>query len=246
MCYFCVFYRDWDGVNYYEQQRATLIAEDLQFVAFAADIYGADLHNVSNMTLRRELADLYRSNATLFTNRIQAAINVVKDLENVDAERIALIGYCFGGTGVLIYAMTLGKTSGDEVAAVVSFHGGLTSILGENSTMNDESIALTNVTTKVLVLSGGADDAASEIMDLESTMNARGANWEITRYSGIEHAFTVFDDERYNQYVRVLCVYEYIVRLVLYSDCIRKSVVTYTLVHHSSSCFVSGRLAIVG
>jgi dienelactone hydrolase len=192
-------YSDWDGVNYYEQQRATLIAQDLNFVAFAADIYGADLHNVSNTTLRRELADFYRSNATLFTNRIQAAIDVVKVMEDVDANRVALIGYCFGGTGVLMYAMTLGEASGDEVNAVVSFHGGLTSIVEANST--DE---MTNVTTKVLVLSGGEDDAASEIMNLEMTMDSRGANWEITRYSGIEHAWTVFEDERYNEYVRIV------------------------------------------
>jgi dienelactone hydrolase len=187
-------------VNYYEQQRATLIAQDLNYIGFAADIYGADLHNVSNTTQRMELATYYRStNTSLFTERIQAAIDVVKDMEDVDADNVALIGYCFGGTGVLQYAMMLGDASGDEVNAVVSFHGGLTeNILAPNMT-GDE----TNVTAKILVLSGGEDDATSDIMDLELALDGRGANWEITRYSGIDHAFTKFDDDRYNEWVRI-------------------------------------------
>ena len=214
--YFYIHYSDWDGVNLYEQQRATLIAQDLNYIAFAADIYGTDAGDViSNMTLRKELADLYRSNATLFAQRIQAAVDVVKALDDVDANNVALIGYCFGGTGVLQYATTLGDVSGDEVQAVVSFHGGLTFILEANST---DELFVSNVTTKVSVLSGGEDDASSEIMDLEMILDGRGADWEMTRYSGIEHAWTVFDDERYNEWVRdIRAVYVYLLCTVLLS-----------------------------
>ena len=75
----------------------------------------------------------------------------------------------------------------DDVSAVVSFHGGLSTL-----TTTPEDIA-----TKVLVLSGGEDDASSAIMDLEMTFDGAGATWEITRYSDILHAFTVWSDGKH-------------------------------------------------
>ena len=83
---------DWDGVNFYEQVRATLMATEHNWVGFAADIYGASLHNVTDMDTRIELATLYRSNATLFSERIQAAVDVVKGMAQVDPDKIALLG----------------------------------------------------------------------------------------------------------------------------------------------------------
>lgn len=92
---------DWDGVNRYEEQRATLIAE-LGYIGFAADIYGINDHIVDDLGRRRELATLYRTNVTLFVQRIKAAINLVKTFDGVDPDNVAVIGYCFGGTGVLV------------------------------------------------------------------------------------------------------------------------------------------------
>jgi dienelactone hydrolase len=111
-----------DGVNFYEQQRATMIAQELGYVGFAADIYGMDKHEVSDIEERSTLAGLYRENATLFFSRIEAAIQQVKTLDEVDSDNVAAIGYCFGGTGVITY----GLLGGNGVKGLVSFHGGLT------------------------------------------------------------------------------------------------------------------------
>jgi dienelactone hydrolase len=81
-----------------EQIRATMITEEWGFVSFAADIYGANLQTVPNMTDRIELATLYRSDPTLFVGRIQAAIDLIKAHEKVNPNQVALFGYCFGGT----------------------------------------------------------------------------------------------------------------------------------------------------
>jgi len=175
---------DWDGVNEYEQVRATLIAQEWGFVAFAADIYGSELQYVENITERGQLATYYRSNPTIFGSRINAAINYVKGLEQVDADHVALFGYCFGGTGVLQY----GLYGHNDVSAIVSFHGGL-------SFLPEEPLAFG---PKVLVLSGGEDDATTDIMDLEITLDTANATWEITRFSGVEHAFTVYTSEDYH------------------------------------------------
>ena len=180
---------DWDGVNDYERKRAEKVADELGYIGFAADIYGKDLHVVENITERIALANLYRNDPTLFANRIQAAVDAARGLDMVDGDKIAIAGYCFGGTGVLTYAM-LGL---NDVQAIVSFHGGLGSVPDTGDT---------DVTPKVLVLSGGSDDASSDIMDLEMNLDSVNADWEITRYSNIEHAFTVWDDDRYNEWVR--------------------------------------------
>lgn len=172
---------DWDGVNTYEHQRAMLLAE-IGYVGFAADIYGINDHEVDGGR-RGELANLYRSNVTLFVQRIKAAVNLVKTLEGVDPTKVGVIGYCFGGTGVLGY----GLTGQDDVQALVSFHGGL--VLPDVGP---------EIVPELLVLSGGEDDTATRIMDLEDTLSEVNGTWEITRYSGIEHAFTVFSDNRYD------------------------------------------------
>jgi len=177
---------DWDGVNEYEQTRATFIMEQWGMVAFAADIYGADFQTVPNITVRRELATFYRSNADVFGSRISTAIEYVKGLESVDASKVAVFGYCFGGTGILQYGM--GPYGDQDVAAMVSFHGGL-SYLPTN---------VTGLDTKLLVLDGGSDNTPAEIMDLEVALDTGKASWEITRYAGIRHAFTVWKDDRYD------------------------------------------------
>jgi dienelactone hydrolase len=94
---------DWDGNNEYEQERATYFAE-YGYVAMAADIYGADKLNVEDFNERIQLAAMYRTNATLFVQRIDRAIKELKNLSQCDANNIALAGYCFGGTGTVLYA----------------------------------------------------------------------------------------------------------------------------------------------
>jgi dienelactone hydrolase len=89
---------DWDGVNAYEQERATALAK-LGYVAFAADIFGANLQEDLDFPLRIELVTNYSTNPELYVSRIQSAIDQVKMLDSdVAMDEIALVGYCFGGS----------------------------------------------------------------------------------------------------------------------------------------------------
>merc|ERR1719491_529404 len=130
----------------YEKLRATMLS-DAGYIAFAADIYGADLQENLTFNQKKELAIKYRTNSTLYVQRMQLAIDtVLSNVEDVDlVGRIAIIGYCFGGTGVVQYAFS-GATDA-EVA--VAFHGGLT----------DLPPAESKIHARVVVLSGGIDDA---------------------------------------------------------------------------------------
>jgi dienelactone hydrolase len=157
-----------------------MVAREWGFVALAADIYGVLPQFIENATERGQLATFYRSNPDIFGARIHAAVEAVKAMENVDSENVALFGYCFGGTGVLQY----GLYGNDDVKAIVSFHGGL-SFFPEIPMVFGP---------KVLVLDGGDDNSAEQIMDLEILLDTAEAPWEITRYSDIQHAFTVWFD----------------------------------------------------
>ena len=41
-----------------------------------------------------------------------------------------------------------------------------------------------------MILSGGSDDAASEVDEIETELNAASATWEISRYGHVQHGFT--------------------------------------------------------
>jgi hypothetical protein len=47
-------------------------------------------------------------------------------------------------------------------------------------------------------LSGGDDGSHGNQTQLEGALNAANATWGITRYSGVQHGFTVWSDRRYN------------------------------------------------
>ena len=172
-----------DGVNTYEKERATILAE-MGYVAFAADIYGSDLQEGLDQATKGQQATLYRSDPALFSQRIEAAMQLVKAHEHVDADNVAVIGYCFGGTGVLFHAF-----AGMDFKAGVAFHGGL------NGFLPDPTV---DIIPYVMVESGGMDGAFGNQTEIETKMNGANANWEITRYANVQHAFTVWEDDRYN------------------------------------------------
>jgi dienelactone hydrolase len=183
-----VIMHDADGISAYEKERMNMIVNEMGYVAFAADIFGDEGKNMTS-DIRSELLTKWRGNVTRYVSRMQAAINETKAMAEVDSDKVAIIGYCFGGTGVLAYALS----GMDDVSSVVSFHGGLRSGIPEPGP---------DVKVDVLVQSGGEDDTATNIEMLEASLNATSApSWEIVRYSGVEHGFTNFYDTRgsYNQ-----------------------------------------------
>jgi dienelactone hydrolase len=114
-----VIFPDWDGVNQYEKERATLLAAE-GYVAFAADIYGADQQELVDIQDKIDAVTKYRTDPELYISRMQNAIDQVKELTgDVNVDELAIIGYCFGGSGVMLYS--LANTTDAKVA--VPFHG---------------------------------------------------------------------------------------------------------------------------
>ena len=164
----------------YEKERARMLA-GMGYVAFAADIYGYGTP-AENMGQWAAAAGMHRGNPDLYMSKIDAALVQVKTYDFVDTSKIAVIGYCFGGSGVVNMAIL-----GSDVLGVVGYHSGIQTtsrvVRQQNSTVP--------VVAKVLLHSGVDDDAATDVALLEQEFEAAGATFEIVRYgANIYHSFT--------------------------------------------------------
>ena len=110
---------DWYGVNDHVRMRAEMLAR-LGYVAFAADIFGADVRP-SDAEAPGVVASYY-GNQTVWRDRVVGGFARLLEEPGIDQARRAAIGYCFGGASVLQLART-----GAELQAAVSFHGNLLS-----------------------------------------------------------------------------------------------------------------------
>ncbi|MGE9270324.1 MAG: dienelactone hydrolase family protein [Verrucomicrobiales bacterium] len=107
----------WTGLTDYEKGRARQLAE-MGYNVFALDIYGKGIR--PHPPAAGKEAGKYKGNRELFRQRLDAGLHWLREDKRTDPERVAAIGYCFGGTGVLELAR-----SGATLSGVVSFHGGL-------------------------------------------------------------------------------------------------------------------------
>jgi dienelactone hydrolase len=174
----------WKGLTDYEQKRAEMLAK-LGYVAFCADIYGNGVRPTTPQAAGAE-AGKYKSNRTLLRQRVNAGLDTLRRQKAVDAQRIAAIGYCFGGTTVIELAR-----SGADLAGVVSFHGGLNS-----PTPADGK----NIKCKVLACHG-ADDPhvpAKDLEAFETEMRDAGVDWRLIKYGGAVHSFTDWNSKGAN------------------------------------------------
>jgi dienelactone hydrolase len=167
---------DWMGVASYSKSRTEQLA-GLGYVVLAADIYGKSVRP-GDPKAASEQAGIYKNDRALFRQRLLAGLEELKKQPNVDPTRIAAIGYCFGGTGVLELAR-----AGADVKGVVSFHGGL-----DSPTPADGK----NIKAKVLILHGADDPFVKPegISAMISEFNAAKVDWQMTSYSGAVHSFT--------------------------------------------------------
>lgn len=111
-------------------------------------------------------------------SRINLAFEEIKKNKIVNKDKIAVMGYCFGGTVALELAR-----SGAGIKGAVSFHGNL-------DTPNLEDAK--NIKSKILVLNGADDPFVTEVQikTFEEEMNNANVDWQFVNYSGAVHSFT--------------------------------------------------------
>ncbi|MDX2064282.1 MAG: dienelactone hydrolase family protein [Fimbriimonadaceae bacterium] len=167
---------DWDGPNDYEQRRARMLAE-LGYVGFAADIYGKGVRPKS-VQENAQQAGKYRSDRATFLSRMNAAVAFLRNHPRVDKAKVAAMGYCFGGGGVLELAR-----SGADLSGVVSFHGGL---------KTSAPAKAGEIRTKILVCHASQDPSVpyADLVGFLGEMRDARADYQLVAYNVDSHPFT--------------------------------------------------------
>ena len=164
------------GRTGFEEGKAKLLARN-GYAGFAIDVYGKDAIGGDIESCREHMDALRKERATL-QRRLLAALQTMRNQAEVDASRVAAIGYCFGGLCVLDIART-----GEPLAGVVSFHG-LFDPPGNTSG--------NRIVAQILALHGWDDPLATpdQVVALGEELSSLGADWQLHAYGGVRHAFT--------------------------------------------------------
>jgi dienelactone hydrolase len=164
------------GLGSHAKQRAERLAQ-LGYVAFAGDPYGNGLE-LATVEEAIKLATELFSDTAKARKRVRVALDKLASLPQVDASRLAEIGFCMGGT----FGLELAR-DGAPLKGVVTFHSGL---------QTQRPAEPGKVTAKILV-NTGADDPmvpSEAVKAFTDEMTKAGANWEVISYSGTKHSFT--------------------------------------------------------
>ncbi|MFM9863116.1 MAG: dienelactone hydrolase family protein [Micropepsaceae bacterium] len=167
----------WSGMSDHEKHTAEELAQT-GYVGFAIDNYGkgvrGDPQGDNSALMGPWLDDRAKLKA-----RLMAAVAAAKAHPSVDPNRIAMIGYCFGG----LCALDVARSGTSEVRGVVSLHGiFMPPNLGPQAPIK----------AKVLVLHGWEDPMATPdaVLGLAKEMTAAKADWQVHAYGHAMHAFT--------------------------------------------------------
>lgn len=169
---------NWYGVNAAAIKKAEMIA-GTDYVILLTDMYGESVRPASNEQAQAAVKPLYGDRG-LMRKRINVALDQLQaQAANapLDVTKLAAIGFCFGGSAVLDLAR-----SGADVAAVVSFHGGLDT---------DNPALAKNIKARVLAMNGADDKGtmpdADKFMD---EMRMSPADWQFVVLGHAVHCFT--------------------------------------------------------
>ncbi|MBM4257658.1 MAG: dienelactone hydrolase family protein [Deltaproteobacteria bacterium] len=162
------------GVN--AKRRAEMLAA-LGYVALAGDPYGNGFET-SDLQEAIKLATPLMTDPAKFRARGRAGLDKLASLPQVDSSRLAVIGYCMGGT----FSLELAR-DGAPVKGVVSFHGNLAT---------QKPAEQGKVKGKVLVCHGAEDPFVPQatVNAFEKEMTAAGVDWQLIAYGGVVHSFT--------------------------------------------------------
>ena len=167
---------EWWGHNEYVRRRADMLA-DLGYVALAIDMFG-DGKTAEHPEEAGRLTGMVIQNMDQSQAKFEAAMKALQEHPNVDPEKIAAVGYCFGGT--IAFNMA---NAGFDLDGVAAFHSALALPIAPNAE---------TLKAKILVCNG-ADDvfiAPESIDTFKETYAAVGAELEYISYPGAVHSFT--------------------------------------------------------
>ncbi|WP_394647294.1 dienelactone hydrolase family protein [uncultured Sphingomonas sp.] len=158
-----------------DNQKAEALAA-LGYAAFACDVFGQGKRTQRGEGASRYMDELNADRA-LLRERLRAALNALTAQPEVDRERVAAIGFCFGGKCVLDMAR-----AGLPFRGGVSFHG----------VYDRPDIPSATITASLLICHGWDDPLGppEAVVALGQELTAAGADWQLHAYGGAGHGFT--------------------------------------------------------
>jgi dienelactone hydrolase len=151
---------------------------DLGYSVLAADTFGKDL--IENDGKEQMFPEMEKrmDDRGAYVKQQQAILELAKSLDSFDADKVAVMGFCFGGLCTLDLAR-----SGADFEVAGSFHG----------LLKIPNFKTQKVKPKVAVYHGWDDPMAppADVVALGQELTEQGAcDWQIHAYGGVGHAFT--------------------------------------------------------
>lgn len=148
------------------------------YIVFIVDLYGKTVRPQNSQQAGEAMTPL-KENRQELRQRMNKALDILLKEINIDKQKIATFGFCFGGCCTLELAR-----SGADIKAAISFHGNL-----DTPNIRDAQ----NIKGSILVLNGANDPMIpdDQITDFFNEMkSAPSVDWQFINYGGAVHGFT--------------------------------------------------------
>ena len=165
----------WGGRDEFVERKARRLAWQ-GYACFALDNYGKGKRGRTPEECSALMTPLMQDRRKLLT-RLQAGLTAAQGMPIVDARRIAVMGFCFGG----LCTLDLARANAD-VRGVVSFHG----------LLKPSGFTEPKIRAKVLMLHGYDDPLAppDDVLAIAREFTDAGADWQLHAYGHTVRAFT--------------------------------------------------------
>jgi carboxymethylenebutenolidase len=163
------------GLNDNIKNMANLLAKE-GYVILAVDLFNGEV--TTDQKRASELTQSIRDNPAAAITNLKSAVKYLASLPNVNPEKIASLGWCFGGQQSLQLAL---NSEEHPLAATVIYYGRLVT----------DPETLSKIKWPVLGIFGDQDQSipVTTVEQFEEAVTKNGITNEIYIYKGVGHAF---------------------------------------------------------
>lgn len=167
---------EWWGRNDYTEQRARELAEH-GYAALAIDMYGDKKVTTASNQAYEWMMQTFEDPDTI-VNRATAALNTLAAQDEVNADKLAAIGFCYGGK----VALDLVRSNA-PLQAVATFHANLSPKAPAQEGQ---------VQAEILVLHGEQDSMVSldDVESFRKEMQAANVKHDVIIFKDAKHGFS--------------------------------------------------------
>ena len=175
---------EWWGLDEYAKRRTRELAQ-LGYIAFAADLYGGG-KTTNDPAQAKAWSEALATTRLSLALRAKPALDTLRRQPQTDPERLAAVGFCFGGTTALQLAY-----AGAHLRGVVVFHGGL---------IVPDSDEQRRIRAALLILNGADDPYVKPgaVEEMGKALDHVHVDWSMATYGHALHGFSNRDADSHH------------------------------------------------